>query len=183
MFAQPGKKLLFMGAELGQSREWNHDGSLDWHLLEDPGHAGLKSWLADLNRLYREEPAFHELDCAPEGFEWIDCSDAEKSVIALLRKGGEGSRPLLVVLNFTPVARHDYRIGAPAEGAWLEVLNSDAERYGGSGEGKPGVVETEPSPLHGRAHSLVLTLPPLGAIFLRQEELKGSEVAIKPLLS
>jgi 1,4-alpha-glucan branching enzyme len=170
MFAQPGKKLLFMGAEIGQSREWNHDGSLDWHLLEDPGHAGLKTWLADLNRLYSADPALHELDCAPEGFEWIDCSDAEKSILALLRKGKDGTRPLLVVLNFTPVVRHNYRIGAPEGGYWREVLNSDAEVYGGSSQGNFGGVEAAPLPLHGRTHSLTLTLPPLGALFLQQGE-------------
>ncbi len=152
MFSQPGKKLLFMGAELGQSREWNHDGSLDWHLLEDPGHAGLESWLADLNRLYSSEPALHELDCAPEGFEWIDCSDAEKSILALLRKGKKGTSPVLVVLNFTPVVRHGYQIGAPAGGYWREVLNSDAEIYGGSAEGNEGGVEALPAPLHGRPY-------------------------------
>ncbi|MEA2694843.1 MAG: 1,4-alpha-glucan branching enzyme, partial [Acidobacteriota bacterium] len=170
MFAQPGKKLLFMGAEIGQSREWNHDGSLDWHLLEDPGHAGLQSWLADLNRLYSADPALHELDCAPEGFEWIDCSDAEKSILALLRKGKDGTRPLLVVLNFTPVARQNYRIGAPQGGYWREVLNSDAAVYGGSGQGNFGGVEAAPLPLHGRTHSLTLTLPPLGALFLQRGE-------------
>jgi 1,4-alpha-glucan branching enzyme len=170
MFAQPGKKLLFMGAELGQSREWNHDGSLDWHLLEDPGHAGLQRFLADLNHLYRQEPAFHELDCSPEGFEWIDCSDAEKSILALLRKGKKGSRPLLIVLNFTPVTRKGYEIGAPAEGFWREVLNSDAESYGGAGEGNDSGVEAAPNPYHGRSHSLTLTLPALGAIFLMQGE-------------
>jgi 1,4-alpha-glucan branching enzyme len=170
MFAQPGKKLLFMGSEIGQAREWNHDGSLDWHLLENPGHAGLELWLADLNRLYSAEPALHELDCAPEGFEWIDCSDADKSILALLRKGKDGTRPLLVVLNFTPVARHNYRIGAPEGGYWREVLNSDAEVYGGSGQGNFGGIEAAPLPLHGRTHSLTLTLPPLGALFLQQGE-------------
>jgi 1,4-alpha-glucan branching enzyme len=170
MFSQPGKKLLFMGAELGQSREWNHDGSLDWHLLEDPGHAGLESWLADLNQLYSTEPALHELDCAPEGFEWIDCSDAEKSILALLRKGKKGTLPVLAVLNFTPVVRHGYQIGAPAGGYWREVLNSDAAIYGGSAEGNEGGVEAVPHPLHGRPFSLTLTLPPLGAIFLQQRE-------------
>jgi 1,4-alpha-glucan branching enzyme len=170
MFAQPGKKLLFMGAELGQSREWNHDGSLDWQLLEDPGHAGLESWLADLNQLYSTEPALHELDCSPEGFEWIDCSDAEKSILALLRKGKKGTLPVLAVLNFTPVVRHGYQIGAPAGGYWREVLNSDAEIYGGSAEGNEGGVEAVPHPLHGRPSSLTLTLPPLGAIFLQQRE-------------
>jgi 1,4-alpha-glucan branching enzyme len=181
MFAQPGKKLLFMGAELGQSREWNHDGSLDWHLQEDPGHAGLQRWLADLNRLYREEPAFHELDCAPEGFEWIDCSDAEKSILALLRKGKEGSRPLLIVLNFTPVVRKGYEIGAPAGGFWREVLNSDAAVYGGLGEGNDGGVEAAPRPYHGRSHSLTLTLPALGAIFLMQTESAAAGETHQPL--
>jgi 1,4-alpha-glucan branching enzyme len=178
MFAQPGKKLLFMGAEIGQMREWNHDGSLDWQLLDEPQHAGLKSWLADLNQLYSGEPALHELDCAPEGFEWIDCSDWEKSVLAMLRKGkGEDAAPLVIVLNFTPVVRHDYRIGVPAGGYWREVLNSDATPYGGSGEGNLGGVEAAAIPLHGRSHSVTLTLPPLGALFLQPGEAPEKEPA------
>ncbi|HTQ79198.1 MAG TPA: 1,4-alpha-glucan branching protein GlgB, partial [Thermoanaerobaculia bacterium] len=170
MFIQPGKKLLFMGAEIGQKREWNHDASLDWDLLERPRHRGLQSWLADLNRLYSAEPALHELDCSPEGFEWIDCADWEKSILAILRKGKSPSAPpILAVFNFTPVARYGYQVGAPSGGFWHEILNSDAESYGGSAQGNLGGVRAEPAPLHGRSHSLTLTLPPLGAIFLRPE--------------
>jgi 1,4-alpha-glucan branching enzyme len=169
MFAQPGKKLLFMGAELAQWREWNHDASLDWHLQEGPGHAGIARWLEDLNRLYRDEPALHELDCNPDGFEWIDGSDAEHSVIAFLRRGQTPGEPVVVILNFTPVVRENYRIGVPGRGYWKELLNSDAKEYGGSGVGNYGGVDTVPIPMHGRFHSLTLTLPPLGVLFLQRE--------------
>ena len=169
MFAQPGKKLLFMGAELAQWREWNHDSSLDWHLLEDPRHAGIALWLEDLNRLYREQPALHELDCDPDGFEWIDGSDAEHGVIAFLRRGKAPGEPLLAVFNLTPVPREGYGIGVPDPGFWKELLNSDAADYGGSGKGNLGGVDSASIPMHGRAHSLSLTLPPLGVLFLRRE--------------
>jgi 1,4-alpha-glucan branching enzyme len=169
LFAQPGKKLLFMGAELAQWREWNHDGSLDWDLLEDPGHAGIARWLEDLNGLYRREPALHERDCNPEGFEWIDGSDAENSVIAFLRRGKTPGEPVVAVFNFTPVVRENYRIGVPGRGFWKELLNSDAPEYGGSGVGNSGGVDAVPIPLHGRTHSLTLTLPPLGVLFLQRE--------------
>ena len=167
MWAQPGKKLLFMGAELAQYREWNHETSLDWHLLDDPGHAGIALWLEDLNRLYREDPALHELDASPDGFEWIDANDALNSVLSFLRKSEDGRDLLLVVLNFTPVPRENYRVGVPRRGLWTEVLNSDAAEYQGSGKGNMGGVETAPVPLHGRTWSLTLDLPPLGAIFLK----------------
>ncbi len=169
MYAQPGKKLLFMGAELAQWREWDHDSSLDWHLLEDPAHAGIAHWLEDLNRLYREEPALHELDCDPEGFEWIDGSDSEHSVIAFLRRGKTPGEPVAVVFNFTPVPRQEYRIGVPEPGLWKEILNSDAAEYGGSGVGNPGGVEAAPIATHGRPQSVALSLPPLGVLFLRRE--------------
>jgi 1,4-alpha-glucan branching enzyme len=178
-FSQPGKKILFMGAELAEDREWNHDASLDWHLLDDPRHEGVRRWLADLNRLYRDEPALHELDFAPEGFEWIDCSDAEQSVLAFLRKGKDGTRPVLAVFNFTPVVRHNYRIGAPAGGRWREVLNSDASVYGGSGQGNYGGVDATRLPVHKREHALTLTLPPLAAIFLQREEEQEREDEVK----
>jgi 1,4-alpha-glucan branching enzyme len=168
MFAQPGKKLLFMGAELAQWREWNHDASLDWHLLDDERHAGIAHWLEDLNRLYREEPALHEYDCNPEGFEWIDGSDADNSVLAFLRKGGSGE-PVVAVFNFTPVVRENYRLGVPGGGYWKELLNSDAPRYGGSGTGNYGGLDAVPIPVHGRTHSLTLTLPPLGVLFFQRE--------------
>jgi 1,4-alpha-glucan branching enzyme len=175
LHAQPGKKLLFMGGELGQLREWSHDRSLDWHLLEGaPEHRGLQRWVADLNRLYRDEPALHRLDCAPEGFEWIDGSDAENSVVALLRRseGEDGAQPVIAVLHFTPLARESYRIGVPGGGRWRVLLNSDAAEYGGSGVAPDfdgGGLEAVPLPLHGRTHSLALTLPPLGALFLQRE--------------
>ena len=176
MGSQPGKKLLFMGAELAQWREWNHDASLDWDLLEDEAHAGIALWLEDLNRLYHEEPALHELDCAPEGFEWIDANDAENSVFSYLRKGKEGE-PVLAVLNCTPVPRDGYQVGVPAAGCWREILNSDAECYGGTNCGNKGGVDAEPIPLHGRPCSLTLTLPPLGILFLQRET---SEEVVAP---
>jgi 1,4-alpha-glucan branching enzyme len=165
MYAQPAKKLLFMGDEFAQRREWAHDGSLDWDLLDYPAHAGVERWVGDLNRLYREEPALHELDCEPAGFEWIDCDDAESSVVSLLRKGKSTSTLVLAVCNLTPVPRSGYRIGAPRGGFWREALNSDAAEYGGSGMGNLGGVEAEPTPLHGRPYSLTLTLPPLSVLF------------------
>jgi 1,4-alpha-glucan branching enzyme len=172
MYTQPGKKLLFMGAELAQGKEWNHDASLDWHLLDDPGHAGVFHWLEDLNRFYRAEPALHELDCAPEGFEWIDANDADHSVFSYLRKGlGKGNLPgeaVLAVFNFTPVVRENYRLGAPAGGYWQELLNSDAARYNGTNHGNMGGVDAVPIPLHGRPYSLTLTLPPLGMLLLKR---------------
>jgi 1,4-alpha-glucan branching enzyme len=169
MWSQPGKKLLFMGGELAQWREWNHDSSLDWHLLEDERHAGISRWLGDLNRLYQTEPALHELDCDPQGFEWIDGSDSEHSVIAYLRKGKSPGEPVAMVFNFTPLPRFGYRIGVPGRGFWREILNSDAADYGGSGEGNMGGVEAEAVPTHGRAWSVALTLPPLGVLFLQRE--------------
>ncbi len=169
MYSQPGKKLLFMGGEFGQWREWNHDGSLDWHLLDSPPHAALQRWVEDLNRTYRDIPALHELDTSPDGFEWIDCCDAENSIVSLLRKSASDSRIVAVALNFTPVPRHNYMVGVPVGGHWTEVLNSDAPFYGGSGQGNMGGVEAAPIPLHGRSWSLNLTLPPLGAVFMMSE--------------
>ncbi|MGE0455938.1 MAG: 1,4-alpha-glucan branching protein GlgB [Vicinamibacteria bacterium] len=167
MYALPGKKLLFMGAEIGQQREWNHDASLDWHLLrEDPLHAGVQRFLADLNRFYREEAALSELDCDPHGFRWIDCHDPEHSVLTLLRSAGPGRPDVAVALNFTPVPRSHYRVGVPTPGFWREALNSDATDYGGAGWGNLGGVGTQPHPAHGQAQCLSLTLPPLGAVFL-----------------
>jgi 1,4-alpha-glucan branching enzyme len=167
MYAQAAKKLIFMGGEIGQWSEWAHDRSIEWHLLEYATHCGLQRWVADLNRLYRDEPALHERDLDPAGFEWIDCNDAELSVISLLRKGKSADNIFLVACNFTPVPRPNYRIGAPCGGFWKEVLNSDATYYGGSGWGNMGGVEAVPIPLHGRSHSLTLTLPPLAALFLK----------------
>jgi 1,4-alpha-glucan branching enzyme len=170
MYAQPGKKLLFMGAELGQWSEWSHDRSLDWHLLDYPLHSGIQRWVHDLNQVYRQEPALHQLDFAPEGFGWIDCNDALQSTISLIRRGRAQGDVLLVVCNFTPVPRHNYRVGAPHSGFWQEILNSDSHYYGGSGQGSLGAVETAPVPSHGLPYSLNLTLPPLAAVFLKRAE-------------
>jgi 1,4-alpha-glucan branching enzyme len=165
MAASPGKKLLFMGAEFGQEREWNHDTSLDWHLLDAPLHAGLCRWTADVNRLYQSVPALHVLDCDPAGFEWVDLHDAENSVLAFLRRSASGGT-VLVAANFTPVPREGYRLGVPAGGTWREIANSDATAYGGSGVGNLGAVDAEEVESHGRAFSLPLTLPPLGIVML-----------------
>jgi 1,4-alpha-glucan branching enzyme len=169
MWAQPGKKLLFMGGELGQRREWNHDGSLDWHLLGEPLHAGVQRWVRDLNHVYRSSRALHEGDCEPFGFEWVDCSDDAASVISFLRWGRSGGEPVLVVCNFTPVPRYGYRVGVPRDGFWWELLNSDALDYGGSGVGNGGGLEAETAPAHARPFSLALTLPPLGALLLKPQ--------------
>jgi 1,4-alpha-glucan branching enzyme len=169
LWAQPGKKLLFMGGELAQAQEWSHERSLDWHLLGDPAHQGVQDWVRDLNRLMKEEPALHAKDFDPSGFEWVDCTDTESSVIALLRRGGPSDAEVLVVLNFTPIPRHSYRVGVPRGGFWREALNSDAPRYGGSGMGNFGGQEASPVGAHGRHHSLALTLPPLSALFFRRE--------------
>jgi 1,4-alpha-glucan branching enzyme len=167
MYAQPGKKLLFMGGEFGQWREWVHDSSLDWDLLSRPLHAGLQKWVQDLNHLYRSEPALHEMDCDPAGFEWIDCDDADSSVVTLIRKGKSNATMILVLCNFTPVPRYSYRLGSPRGGYWQEILNSDASEYGGSNMGNLGGVETVPVPLHGRPYSLTVTLPPLSVSFFK----------------
>jgi 1,4-alpha-glucan branching enzyme len=166
MWGHPGKKLLFMGGEFGQRSEWQHDGSLEWHILQYPLHAGVQKWVRDLNRFYRESPPLYELDFASEGFEWVDCHDAESSIIAFLRKDRQGNA-VLVVCNFTPVPRDNYRVGVPSGGFWRECLNSDAREYGGSGHGNLGLVEAAPLPAHGRFHSLNLRLPPLAALFLK----------------
>ena len=168
LYAHPGKKLFFMGAELGQRREWNHDTSLDWHLLDFAPHAGLRRWVQHLNILYRGEAALHELDFDPAGFEWVDFSDSENSVIGFLRKGKRAEDTVLAVCNFTPVPRHNYHVGVPAGGFWKEILNSDAREYGGSGQGNFGGVEAVPVPKHGRYHSLSLTLPPLGMVVFKK---------------
>ncbi|HYS08325.1 MAG TPA: 1,4-alpha-glucan branching protein GlgB [Myxococcales bacterium] len=162
----PGKKLLFMGGEFGQWREWNHDSSLDWELTSDPKHAGIQRLVADLNGLMRREPALHQLDVRTEGFEWVDANDSNQSVTSYLRKGKTGD-PVLVVLNYTPVVRRGYRVGVPRGGEWRELLNSDAPLYGGSGVGNFGTVRADDTASHGRKHSLSLTLPPLGALFLK----------------
>jgi 1,4-alpha-glucan branching enzyme len=165
MWAHPGKKLLFMGSEFAQRREWQHDESLEWHVLQYPGHAGVQRWIRDLNRFYRQTAALFELDFSPEGFQWVDYGDAEASVLSFLRKDRAGA-PVLVVCNFTPVVRENYRIGVPRPGLWHEQLNSDARDYGGSGQGNLGGVDAAPLPAHGHFHSLSLRLPPLAVLFL-----------------
>jgi len=169
MYGHPGKKLLFMGGEFGQWDEWYHEKSLDWNLLERPAHQGVSNWVRDLNGCYRNEPALHEVDFSDEGFEWVDFRDADSSVIAFLRKGRNKRDTVLVVGNFTPVPRIGYRLGVPRGGFWKELLNSDAERYGGSGHGNLGGVEADPAASHGRKYSLRLVLPPLGVVFLKSE--------------
>jgi 1,4-alpha-glucan branching enzyme len=168
LYTHPGKKLLFMGAEFGHREEWDHDRSLDWHLLEEPPHRGLQSWVEDLNRFYRDQPALYELDFEPSGFEWIDSADYEQSVLSFLRKAKSDEDTLVVVCNFTPVLRRDYRVGLPSGGCWAEVLNSDLKEYGGSGQSNPGDLIAEPVPFHGRDHSLSLVLPPLGILVFRK---------------
>ncbi|MFQ5913543.1 MAG: 1,4-alpha-glucan branching protein GlgB [Nitrospinota bacterium] len=170
MYAQPGKKLIFMGAEFGQWSEWDHDGSLDWNLLNYARHTELQGWVADLNRLYRNEPACHELDCDSRGFEWIDASDSQQSILSFLRRARSGEATVLAVCNFTPVPRYNYRVGAPHGGYWRELLNSDAVEYGGSGVGNQGGLFASATPCHGRPYSLNLTLPPLAAVFFKGEE-------------
>ncbi len=165
MYAQSGKKLLFMGGEFGQWNEWSHDTSLDWHLTQYETHAGLQRWLTDLNRVYRAELALHELDFNPDGFEWIDCSDWQNSIISLLRKPATSDDLIMVVCNFTPIPRHDYRVGVPRGGFWQEILNSDAVQYGGTGLGNFGGFEADAIGMHSRSHSLSLTLPPLSALY------------------
>ncbi|HZP62636.1 MAG TPA: 1,4-alpha-glucan branching protein GlgB [Terriglobales bacterium] len=169
MFAQPGKKLLFMGGEFGQVREWAHDTSLEWHVLQYPVHSGVQKWVEQLNKIYREQPALHELDNDPSGFEWIDCNDATASTISLLRKGKSEHETILIVANFTPVPRKNYRIGVSKGGYWRELLNSDAAAYGGSNIGNGGGVQAEEIPAHGRPFSLCLTLPPLAVLFLKAD--------------
>jgi 1,4-alpha-glucan branching enzyme len=167
MYAHPGKKLMFMGAEIAQGREWNYDHSLDWHLAEYPMHAGIKRFVQDLNRTYSGEPALYEIDFDYTGFQWIDCNDNENSVISFIRRARDQRDILVALLNFTPVPRDGYRIGVPDAGAYTELLNSDAEAYGGGNLGNGGVVFTEPIASHGYAQSLYLTLPPLGFLLLK----------------
>jgi 1,4-alpha-glucan branching enzyme len=171
MWAYPGKKLLFMGGEFGQSNEWNHDRSLDWHLLgRGPYHRGLQHLVADLNRLYRAEPSLHQQDCEPAGFAWMDCSDAQQSIVAFARFARDRGRLTVCVCNFTPVPRHGYRVGVPLPGLYREALNSDSGFYGGSDVGNGGGVHSDPVPWHGQPHSVLLSLPPLGAVWLTRME-------------
>jgi len=168
MWAHPGKKLLFMGCEFGQRREWNHDAALDWGLLACAGHSGVQRWVADLNRLYRSEPALYEQDFEADGFEWIDAHDADNSVVSYLRRARDGSC-VLVVANFTPMPRENFLVGVPQAGFWAERLNSDAVQYGGSGIGNQGGVRSAPVSAHGRFHALNLRLPPLGVLVFKPD--------------
>jgi len=179
MWTLPGKKLLFMGGEIGAWREWDHESALDWSLLERPAHAGLLRWVSALNRLYRDRPALHATDFDSAGFRWIDCSDAEQSVVCFLRqpaRPAQGGRwpGIVLVLNLTPLPRHNYRIGLPAAGAWRERLNSDAPGYGGSGLGNPEPIVTVPIGYQGEAQSVTLTLPALAAVFLEHAAAPGT---------
>jgi 1,4-alpha-glucan branching enzyme len=170
MYGHPGKKLLFMGGEFGQVAEWNHDRSLDWHLLEaGPFHRGVQRLIRDLNHLYRTERVLHELDCEPAGFQWIDGSDWQQSVVSFLRRARDPDDVIVIACNFTPVPRHGYRIGVPRPGFYREALNTDAGAYGGANTGNAGGAASEPVPWQGQPHSLLLTLPPLAVLFLRPE--------------
>lgn len=169
MYAQPGKKLLFMGGEIGQWREWSHDRSLDWHLLENPYHLGIQRWVEDLNQFYRSHPPLHTSDFSPSGFEWIDCNDAHQSTLSFIRRNDNNGEEIIIVCNFTPVPRHNYRVGVSTDGFWQECLNSDSKNYGGSNQGNLGYVEASPVPAHGRSFSLTLTLPPLGIVFFEKK--------------
>ena len=177
MYSHPGKKLMFMGNEFAQRAEWNHDRSLDWHLLEHGSHRGVQRLVADLNRLYRDKAALHQTDLEDRGFSWVDCEDWEASVVSFLRLGAVAAESLLVVCNFTPVVREDYRLGVPRLGAWRELLNSDSEYYGGSNVGNHGVVEAEQVPFHGHAYSVRLTMPPLAAIVFEPVESSSATAA------
>ena len=166
MWCHPGKKLLFMGGEFGQRREWNFDESLEWHLLAYPPHGGLQRAVADLNRLLVDQPALHERDSDGRGFEWIDCHDRQQSVLSFIRRAADPDDFLVVCCNFTPVVRHGVRLGVPRGGRYAEVFNSDSQWYGGTNVGNAGGLDAAELPAHGRGHSLTLTLPPLGAVVL-----------------
>ncbi len=170
MYGQAGKKLLFMGGEFGQVREWDHDSSLEWHVLRYPVHSGMQKWIEELNRVYRQEPALHEFDNDPAGFEWIDANDNANSVLTFLRKGKSPEQMVLVICNLTPVPRMAYQVGVPRGGYWRELLNSDSTDYAGSGMGNEGGVHAQEQSTHGRPYSLGLTLPPLAVLFLKATE-------------
>jgi 1,4-alpha-glucan branching enzyme len=169
MYTHPGKKLLFMGNEIAQWREWNHDEGLPWDSVNQPPHIGTQRLVRDLNSLYRREPALHQLDYDPTGFEWIDCTDNENSVISFVRRARQAEETVVVVLNLTPVVREGYRLGVPAAGRWREIINTDAEVYGGTNAGNGGALETLAEPSHGHPQSIALTLPPLAALILKRD--------------
>jgi 1,4-alpha-glucan branching enzyme len=167
MYAHPGKKLMFMGCEFAQWREWNHDRSLDWHLLNDAPHSGMRRFIEDLNRQYRAERPLYETDNDAEAFRWIDCNDNENSVVSLVRYARDRRDFLVTIFNFTPVPRAEYRIGVPEPGYYAEILNSDAGFYGGSNVGNDGGVHSEPVAAHGFEQSIRLRVPPLGCLYLK----------------
>ncbi|MES9845555.1 MAG: alpha amylase C-terminal domain-containing protein, partial [Candidatus Sedimenticola sp. 6PFRAG5] len=167
MLTYPGKKLLFMGNEFAQGREWNENAELDWYLMERPQHGGMRALVSELNRIYKEIPALYEVEFTDNGFEWIDCHDASQSILSYQRKARDGSF-VVVILNFTPIPRENYRIGVPAEGSYREVFNSDSSYYGGSNLGNSGLVQSEPQTWMGLPQSIKLTLPPLGALVLQR---------------
>jgi 1,4-alpha-glucan branching enzyme len=169
MFTYPGKKLLFMGCEIGQGREWDFAGEVDWYLLDRPQHLGIRKIVCDLNRLYRSQAALYDVDFSAEGFEWIDCHDSSQSVLSYLRKDSNGREFVIAAFNFTPVPRTDYRIGVPLPGLYREAVNSDAQIYGGSNIGNQGGVSSEPVAWMGRPHAITVALPPLGAVVLVHE--------------
>jgi 1,4-alpha-glucan branching enzyme len=169
MYGHPGKKLLFMGGEFAQWNEWYHEASLDWHLLDYSPHQGIRKLVQDLNSLYRKELALHEVDFDREGFEWVDFQDWAISLISFIRKGRTTKDIILVVCNFTPVIRENYRVGVPERGTWTEILNTDSAMYGGSDMGNEGAAEAEASPFHGREYSLTITVPPLATVFFKRE--------------
>ena len=166
MWARPGKKLLFMGGEFGQEREWNHDESLDWNLLDQPEHRKLQQLMMDLNHIYRDEPALWIADVEPAGFRWIDADNADDNVIAFMRMAPSSGRKIICICNFSPVVRRGYRLGLPGPGFYREILNTDSEAYGGSNVGNAGGVHAEPVPSHGFSHSAAFILPPLGVLWL-----------------
>jgi 1,4-alpha-glucan branching enzyme len=168
MWGHPGKKLIFMGGEIAQEREWNHDRGLDWFSLDDPNRRGIQRLVGDLNRAYRDQPALHALDASAEGFEWVVLHDAVQSVFAWIRRAPDAS-PVLVVCNFTPVVRHDYRLGVPQPGHWREIVNTDAGIYGGSNVGNSGGAFTDGGEQHGQPYSISLTLPPLSTLILLRD--------------
>jgi 1,4-alpha-glucan branching enzyme len=168
MWAHPGKQLLFMGGEFGQGDEWSEQTGLQWHLLEYPLHAGVQQLVKDLNSAYAAHPALWQQDSSPEGFQWIDASDRASNVLSFLRYGSDGS-VLACVANFAAAPHYDYRVGLPAAGRWTELVNTDAETYGGSGIGNYGAVEATGQPWHGRPASAALSIPPLGVLWLSPE--------------
>jgi 1,4-alpha-glucan branching enzyme len=170
MFTHPGTKLLFMGAEFGQSSEWSHDRSLEWHLLQYPSHQGVLSLIRDLNALYKKEPALYEYAFDSRGFDWVDYGDRDSSIVIYLRKGIKREEQLLIVCNFTPAVRHNYRLGVPIRGSWKEIFSSDELKYGGSGVLNHGLLMTRPVKCHNRDYSFTITIPPMGVTLFKLHE-------------